>query len=421
MELKSITKTKAKKAFLEAHKDNEIFTDFLKFLLNPRIVTGINKAKLGKKIPNKIPNIANLIKAIKNIKGFYIYLQLNNTGQDFDIAVCQQFMQCNPHPDFVASIITKSLKLGVDTKLCNTVYGKDFIPVHEVQQGSPMDKLRLKDGEEFWLTQKMNGVRCTYVDGELISRQGVPFTGLEHIVKALQKIENALGVSTVFDGELVRKNPEGLSDNENFRIGTGIINSDDVDKSCIEFMLFDLLPLDEFKTGESKFLYSERRSILDFCASASMQSVHVVPVVYEGNDIDKIDEYLDWADSQGWEGLMLNKNVPYYCKRHTGLIKIKTFLYSDLKVIGYEEGTNKYEGMLGALVVDYKENSVNIGYGYTDKQREEFWSIRDDLIGKIIEVKYKEESSDKKTGLKSLQFPGFVQLREDKTEPSLES
>jgi len=117
---------------------------------------------------------------------------------------------------------------------------------------------------------------------------------------------------------------------------------------------------------------------------------------------------------------MLNKDCPYYCKRHTGLVKIKTFLFSDLKVIGYEEGTSKYEGMLGALIVDYKGNPVNVGSGFTDEQREEYWSIRDELIGKIVEVKYKEESSDKKTGLKSIQFPIFQQIRIDKVEPSYE-
>ena len=61
------------------------------------------------------------------------------------------------HKDFLSSIITKTLKLGVDTKLCNTVYGSDFIYLHEVMQGSSREKLRLKNGETFYLTQKLNG------------------------------------------------------------------------------------------------------------------------------------------------------------------------------------------------------------------------------------------------------------------------
>jgi len=40
------------------------------------------------------------------------------------------------------------------------------------------------------------------------------------------------------------------------------------------------------------------------------------------------------------------------------------------------------------------------------------------MPGRVIEVKYKEESSDKKTGLLSLQFPIFVSLREEGKEES---
>jgi DNA ligase-1 len=54
----------------------------------------------------------------------------------------------------------------------------------------------------------------------------------------------------------------------------------------------------------------------------------------------------------------------------------------------------------------------------TDEQRDTFWQHRDELIGRIVEVKYKEESSDKKTGQLSLQFPIFVSLREEGKEVS---
>ena len=41
-----------------------------------------------------------------------------------------------------------------------------------------------------------------------------------------------------------------------------------------------------------------------------------------------------------------------------------------------------------------------------------FWKDKNNLIGRVIEVKYKEISKDKKTGLESLQFPIFVGIRE---------
>ena len=61
-----------------------------------------------------------------------------------------------------------------------------------------------------------------------------------------------------------------------------------------------------------------------------------------------------------------------------------------------------------------------IGSGLSDEQRVNYWKNPDELIGKIVQVKFKEETMDKKTGLKSLQFPIFQYLREEKTEPSYE-
>ena len=143
-------------------------------------------------------------------------------------------------------------------------------------------------------------------------------------------------------------------------------------------------------------------------------------MLYHGSDTNKIDEWLEWADSMGYEGLMLNKDAPYECKRTTNLIKIKSFKHSDLRIVGYEEGEGKYVGILGAVVVEYKGNKVSVGSGLTDEQRVEYWAKRDELIGKIVEVKYKEETSDKKTGLKSMQFPTWVQMRLDRDSVSYE-
>lgn len=418
--LKSISSTNEKKKFLEERINDEEFIHLLKFLLDARKITGISTAKLNKNVGTKYMGI---VARLNDMDELYSYLTANNTGTDADILACQRMIEEHAKTDeekkFIGDIITKSLKLGVDVKLVNSVYGKGFIPVHEVQLGSPKDKLRLKNGEEFWLTQKLNGTRATYINGKLISRQGIEFKGLEHIIRELSNY----GKDYIFDGELIRKNTDGLSDNENFTIGTGIINSDEEDKSCIEFVIFDMADkLDFLVHGKSKQDYRIRRGMLNGIAEdcQNCDSVRVVPVIYYGSDPNMIDHYLEYAESMGWEGLMLNKNAPYVCKRTTDLIKIKKFKYSDLKIVGYEEGTNKYEGMLGAVIVDYKGNTVNVGSGFTDEQREEYWKIREELIGKIVEVKYKDVTKDKKTGLESLQFPVFQRIREDKIEESLE-
>ena len=135
-------------------------------------------------------------------------------------------------------------------------------------------------------------------------------------------------------------------------------------------------------------------------------------MVYEGKDQSQIMKWLDYAVNQGWEGLMLNKDATYKCKRTTDLIKIKRFYTMDLPVVDVLEGDGRLCGALGALVVKYKDNTVNVGSGFSDESRSELWENKDSLIGRIVEVKYKEITKDKKTGLESLQFPIFVGIRE---------
>ena len=418
MELKAISSTKDKKKFLEAHKDDEDFGKLLQFLFNPLIVTGISKAKLKKKLTKHWWTVE-----VYDLNWLYMYFRNNNTGRDSDIDLCQQYIAHygRDYEDFISSIITKTLKIGVDVKLCNTVYGRGFIPVHEVMLGSPRDKLRLKNGEVFYLSQKLNGTRASFTDDKLISRQGIPFTNMNHIINELKEISNNFGQPMFFDGELIRKNIDNIPDNENFRIGTGLINSNEEDKTAIEFVIFDIFPLAEFKNGESKNKYSIRHKMLcELDKNLHSTNIRIVPIFYQGDDINMIDYWLDYADSHNYEGCMLNKDAVYECKRSTNLIKIKSFKHSDLRIIGYEEGTGKYVDMLGSIIVDYKGNTVSVGSGLSDEQRIEYWKNPDSLIGKIVQVKFKETSVDKKTGLESLQFPIFEFVREDKTEPSYE-
>ena len=69
-----------------------------------------------------------------------------------------------------------------------------------------------------------------------------------------------------------------------------------------------------------------------------------------------------------------------------------------------KEGTGKNLRKLGALTIDVEGVSVDVGSGYSDRQREEFWKEPP----KIIDVRYKMKTPDG-----SLQFPVFVMERED--------
>lgn len=387
-------------------KNDELFKKCLIFLLDGNITTGISKKKMQK----EVSIVSNAV--INSLDEAMEYLKTHNTGTDLDVANVREFMNSIEEDyEIYEGIITKSLKLGCDAKTVNKAI-PGLIEQWEVQLGSAFNKLKLRDGEWFSLSQKMNGNRASYYKGELISRQGKIFTGMNHIIHELETIDSDM----FYDGELIRKNIDGLSDGENFRIGTGIINSDAVAKPEIKFVIFDMFPADELADGKSNKRYRDRKKGLQELrkkiSEQKLKNIEVVTMVYEGTDQSKIMEYLDEATNLGWEGLMLNKNTVYECKRTLGLIKIKKFYTMDLQIIGILEGDGRLKGTAGAIAVKFSDNIVNVGSGFDDKSRDFIWRNREELIGRIAEVKYKEISKDKKTGLESLQFPVFVQIRE---------
>ena len=405
-QLQFISGTKAKQQFLLDNRCDD-FDTFLKWLLNPQIVTGIDRKKL------KMRSVSRCFES-QDLKDILDYLVEHNTGRDVDVGYCRSFMNANPEYEaFLFSVFIKSLKLGVDVKLVNKTYGDDFIFNWEIQQAYPIEKYPLKPNTWITITQKCNGVRATYYRGKIMARSGVEFKGLDHILNEL----NIAYSNYVLDGELMLKDKTGLTDNEAFRKATGIINSDG-DKSEICMTVFDCLPVADFDSPTPKRRYSQRRQLMD--GLEDTDNVKFLPALYQGTDHTQIPILLDKMVAEDKEGLMVNLDVPYKRKRHSGILKVKRFYTMDLRVVSVEEGEGKYVGMLGKVNVEFNGNVVGVGSGFTDEQRIKYWEDKDYLVNKIIEVKYKEVSTDKKTGLQSLQFPVFVCVREDKTEPNIE-
>ena len=285
----------------------------------------------------------------------------------------------------------------------------------DVQQSLNIHNATIRNGEWFSLSQKINGVRGTYYNGEIISRSGKAIYGINHIINDISKLPFNAN-EYVFDGELIRKNIDNISDNENFRIGTGIINSNSEKKYEICFVIFDLIPTEEFDSGQSSLTYKARKKQLlelkRYIEDHNISNINIVDMLYDGTDQSEINKYLDIMLKDGKEGLILNRDNKYYRRRNSGILKIKKFYNIDLQVIGFQEGTGRLQNKLGAFIVNYKGNKLYVGSGMTDEERTLFWNNRNALISRIIEIQYKDETADKKTKNKSLQFPIFITLRE---------
>lgn len=409
--LASTSSIKAKKQLLAERCDDGNVKKYLDYLLNPFFVTGISEKKIRKVVSVERPI------QFHSFDELMAYVRKNHTGSDDILASVQAYLDSvNPElRTFYIGIITKTIRVGCDAKTVNDALGYEFIPQWEVQQAYQIGKLKMNENEWFSLSQKLNGVRGTYFEGKLISRQGKEFTGLEHILEDIrQLIPNS--DEWVVDGELIRKNVEHISDNENFRLTTGILSQEDGDKRQIQLVIFDILPKAEFLRGESQLRYRDRleqlKDLEQRIQRRNLSNLRIVDVLYTGNDMSMISKCLDRMVAEGKEGLMLNRNCKYFTRRHNGILKVKQFYTVDLEIVDLEEGTGRLSGTLGAFVVRYKNNYLRVGSGMTDDQRKKFWNDGLNLIGRVIEVKYKDESYDHRTGLRSLQFPTFVQLRE---------
>lgn len=402
-----------KKSIIAVNKDNELFKKCLVFLLDSNIVTGISDKKLNKFVGMSGHELNSFEEVMEYLADF-------NSGSDMDIGTVQWFIENAPkeYQDFYKQMVTKKFRLGCDKKVVNKVI-PGLIPTFDVMLGTPIEKCKIKPNEPISISRKLNGTRTAFIGNKCMTRQGKEYIGLEHIISDLQN----MGYKDMFvDGELLYKNKEKLSDSEAFQKGTGIAMSKDNDKSNLKLVVFDIFPLEEFWSGKSKLSYLDRKhtylkQFAENLKNNPTENLDLVPIVYEGTDHSQIWKWLDYAEEHDWEGCMVNLDAPYECKRVKTLIKVKKFFDVSLRVVDIEEGTGRNKGRLGAIVCKYYDNTVKVGSGFSDEQRDYYWSHKDEIVNKIIDVKYKEITTDKKTDLKSLQFPVYLGIRFDKNIP----
>jgi DNA ligase-1 len=411
-QIKNTSSRNEKESILLKYKDNQLFRDILYFVFNPYILTGISKKKINKSIKlNEGYNIYDVYDLME-------YLKENSTGKDIDIYSIQNFIMSQPKElrELYTQIITKNLIIGVTADTINKVYG-NVIPTFDVMLAKKFDEHKEKVKGDFVITKKLDGNRLVVIKENGVTksftRQGNQYEGLEEIELDIQ---NLYLDNIVFDGELIA-DTEG-STHEVYAETTSKARSKGLNKKGLLYHIFDVLPLSDFQKGKSQLNCIDRKNFLtSLFDSFDLPHCREVKPLYIGDDLSQIEILKKYAQEQGWEGLMVNLDTPYVCKRTDTILKVKVMQTCDLVIVNFEEGTGKNEGRLGALVVNYKGNLVGIGSGFSDYDREYIWSHKEEYLGKIVEIQYFEESKNQNGGI-SLRFPVFKKLRTDKTEES---
>ena len=407
-----------KQSVLNKYKDDTIIQKYLQIAFDPYKIFGISTRKLHKQV-------SGIAYPADSVFDLFYWLEKHNTGTDVAINMCQVTLDKIASTDcecaqLLESLICKDLSIGVDSKTINKEM-PGLIPTFSVQLANKyFDKPSYVEGKTFAITTKIDGGRIIALkeNGQVsfYTRAGQKYEGLVDLEDEMSRL---MPDNICLDGEITLLVRGNLSSKDAYKETMKIVRTKDKEKHGIKMLVFDAMSVSDFKTQTSSMTYIQRRQMLD-CMSAfdTTRYFELLPLLYRGSDTSEITRILEEEVSNGEEGIMINIcDAPYEFKRTNNLLKCKKFQSSDLRVIGFEEGTGKYTGTLGALICEYKGGEVRVGSGLTDEQRKEIWSCQHRYLNSIIEVSYFEETMDS-TGKLSLRFPTFKDFRPDKTEPN---
>ena len=408
-----------KQEVLRKYKDDSTICRYLKIAFDPYAVYGISTKKLNKRIYGTSES------GVNSVFDLFNYLDAHNTGTAVDVLVCQEVLNSIATYDYEAAellekLICKDLSIGCDAKTINKEI-PGLIPTFSVQLANKyFDKPQYVEGKKFAITTKIDGGRIIALkeNGQVsfYTRAGQKYEGLVDLEDEMSRL---MPDDTCLDGEITLLDKGNLTSKEQYKETMKIVRTKDKEKHGIKMLVFDCMTAKEFKSQNCEYDYIIRRADAELLFSQkSFKYFELLPMLYAGNDTSKIAEILEEEIAKGEEGIMINiLDSKYEFKRTNNLLKVKKFNSCDLRVIGFEEGTNKYSGKLGAFICEYKGGEVKVGSGLTDELREQIWQNYSEYEGTIIEVSYFEETKDS-TGKESLRFPTFKDFRPDKTEPN---
>lgn len=412
-ELEHISSTKAKEHCIRTNAGNDTFVKILKYAYND-MNYGVKKTTINKMefLPDEDYRwncIWNMFEdlAKSNINNDLILKVSNTIGYFADEEV----------RDLLIRVLLKDLRCNINAKSINKAI-PNLIPQHQIMLASKFEgKLKGKVS----MSLKMDGIRNSVLiennNIKHISRQGKVVENLNEINKALKEF-NLNGY--MLDGELIRKNIDNLSSDDNFRLTTKIVNSKSNNKRGLEFVVFDIVPIEDYYIGKSAIPYKERLELMEELIGEGNEFVRLVEKFGVTDNVEEIYNQLEKVIADNQEGLILNtlNGVYGFGKRSKEILKVKKMQTCDIRCLRVEEGEGKYQGKLGKIICDYKGYELGVGSGFLDSDREFYWNNPNEIVGHIVEVQYFEESKNEKGEL-SLRFPIFKWVR-DKDEESYE-
>ena len=391
--------TNAKMDYVKQNMVNKTIVKLLEMTFNPYVSFNVVKVPKTKKTEQAPPDdVWN-----EFIRVATICAKREKTGNAAIELMQSVFQRASKEQErWMRKILKKSLAIGISVKSLNKIQ-PGFIPTFEVSLAQKFDMKRVKS-DEVYVEPKLDGIRCLAIvdrgEAKLFTRAGKQITNFDSTVG----VELAQLRDGCYDGEIMSVDFRELMRQVN--------RKEDKDISQVYFAVFDYINLKEWHAKKSKTQCAVRKEQIKNQLSTVGKFKYLRIVRFktiEATEENFKKEHDYWV-SKGEEGIMIKDiSAPYEFKRDWSVMKYKAFFDVDVRIKGLLEGTGKHQGKLGSFVIDYKGKEVRVGSGLTDSLREELWIDRVKHIGRLIEVRYQEETPDG-----SLRFPTFVCFRNDK-------
>ena len=237
---------------------------------------------------------------------------------------------------------------------------------------------------EYWISEKLDGVRARWDGQQLISRGGNRLNAPDWFIQDFPK--------TPLDGELWVARGE-------YQQTVSIIKRKKPHPGWekVKFMIFDL--------PNHQGSFSDRVTVMRQMATHT-QTLYLRFIPQFQLDSNKaLMQHLQTVTEQDGEGLMLHhKSAIYHSGRSNKLLKLKIFTDAEAVVIGYRPGKGQFTGKMGAIQV--KTNTAKIFYigsGFSHQDR-----ATPPAIGSTISYRHQGVT---KSGIP--RFAVFIRVRDE--------
>ena len=243
------------------------------------------------------------------------------------------------------------------------------------------------DVTQFWISEKLDGVRARWNGTHLVSRGGNIFAAPEWFIQDFP--------STPLDGEL-------WTGRGRYAEVSSIVRKQNPHDGwrSVRFMVFDL-PHHEGNFNER---VQAMKQIGEQTPSLYLAIIEQTLVANK----EALTQHMQSVIDHGGEGLMLHRSTAHYVNgRSPDVLKLKRSSEAEATVVGYRPGTGKYIGQVGSLQVRMDDGrQFFIGTGLSDQERR-----NPPPLNSRITFHYQGLT---KNGLP--RFPVFLRLRDEKPQ-----